>query len=65
VAVTEGQRRALAPYCAGCGQPEREGGHAGHLRPLDPPRFCADCGRKLAVQVLPTGYEARCVRCQP
>ena len=31
----------------------------------DPPRFCSDCGRKLAVQVLPTGFTARCVRCGP
>ena len=31
--------------------------------PTDVPRFCVNCGRKLAVQVLPTGYEARCVSC--
>ena len=34
---------------AGCA----DGAHERCLRPLDPPRFCADCGRKLAVQVLP------------
>jgi hypothetical protein len=61
--ITEVERRALAPYCAGCGKPAGEGEHDRCLRPLDPPRFCADCGRKLAVQVLPTGYEAQCVRC--
>ena len=32
-------------------------------RPLDPPRYCTRCGRKLKVQVLPTGYTATCVRC--
>jgi hypothetical protein len=62
--ITELERRASAPYCAGCGKPAREGEHGRCLRPLDPPRFCADCGRKLAVQVLPTGYEATCVRCR-
>jgi hypothetical protein len=61
--ITEADRKALAPYCAGCGKPMRDGKHGGCLRPLDPPRWCANCGRKLAVQVLPTGYEARCVSC--
>jgi hypothetical protein len=50
-------------YCAGCGGPVDDGDHARCIRPLDPPRFCAICGRKLKVQVLPTGYEAQCVRC--
>jgi dethiobiotin synthetase len=27
---------------------------------LDPPRFCARCGRKLRVQVAPTGHRAEC-----
>ena len=49
-------------FCAGCGQ-EATGDHGGCLRPLDPPRFCTTCGRKLKVQVLPTGYRAECVRC--
>ena len=62
--ITEVERRALAPYCAGCGSPVARGEHDRCLRPLDPPRYCADCGRKLAVQVLPTGYVARCVHCQ-
>lgn len=31
----------------------------------DPPRFCPACGRKLAVQVLPIGWTARCVSCGP
>jgi hypothetical protein len=61
--ITEVERHALAPYCAGCGKPLRDGEHDRCLRPLDPPRWCANCGRKLAVQVLPTGYEARCVSC--
>jgi len=27
---------------------------------LDPPRFCPTCGRRLRVQVTPTGYTATC-----
>jgi hypothetical protein len=59
--ITEAERLAAAPYCSGCGKPG--GDHAPCLRPSDPPRYCADCGRKLAVQVTPFGYRASCVRC--
>jgi hypothetical protein len=59
--ITEAERAALAPYCSGCGKPGGE--HERCLRPLDPPRFCTRCGRKLAVQVLPTEVTAKCVRC--
>jgi hypothetical protein len=31
---------------------------------FDPPRFCADCGARMTVQVAPTGYEAHCLRCE-
>jgi hypothetical protein len=53
------------PYCEGCGRPQAAGGHercAGR-RGTDPPRYCMTCGRRLAVQVLPTGYTASCVHC--
>jgi hypothetical protein len=53
-------------YCAGCGRPAGEGDHAACRRrqqATDPPRYCTACGRKLAVQVLPLGWRARCVRC--
>jgi hypothetical protein len=53
-------------FCAGCGKPVGDGDHARcrlRLAGTDPPRYCTRCGRKLAVQVLPTGYTARCVRC--
>jgi len=63
VTVTEAQRRAQAPYCDGCGKPAAQAGHEHCSGPTDVPRYCTDCGRKLAVQVLPTGYEARCVSC--
>jgi hypothetical protein len=53
-------------YCDGCGKPADEGDHARcreRRARTDPPRYCTQCGRKLAVQVLPTGYTARCLRC--
>ncbi len=55
-------------FCDGCGRPLERADHAccrARRRATDPPRFCTACGRKLAVQVLPTGYTARCVRCGP
>jgi hypothetical protein len=56
------------PFCDGCGRPLAEGDHDRCRRrraATDPPRFCVACGRKLVVQVLPTGWTARCVRCGP
>lgn len=29
---------------------------------LEPPRFCAACGRRMVVQVRPNGWAARCSR---
>ena len=47
-------------FCDQCGQP---GDHPSceRLRALDPPRYCAQCRRRMVVQVLPTGWTARCV----
>jgi hypothetical protein len=53
-------------FCSGCGGRAGVGDHAECERrqqATDPPRFCRDCGRKLVVQVLPFGWEARCVKC--
>jgi hypothetical protein len=61
--ITEPQRRGLAPYCDGCGKPVAAGVHVLCRRPLDPARYCTQCGRKLAVQVLPTQVTTKCVRC--
>ncbi len=51
-------------YCDGCGAPleDCDGTCRGEL---DPPRFCRECGRKLDVQVTPTGYRAGCRRHPP
>ena len=40
-------------FCPRCGSEEHERCERGG--PLDPPRFCARCGRRLEVQVLPDG----------
>ncbi|MGD0312170.1 MAG: hypothetical protein ABSC90_06890 [Acidimicrobiales bacterium] len=45
-------------FCSGCGAPTDA--CDGCSRPLDPPRFCPACGRRLTVQVSPAGYRARC-----
>jgi hypothetical protein len=29
---------------------------------LEPPRYCAECGRRMIVQVRPDGWEAKCSR---
>jgi hypothetical protein len=28
---------------------------------LEPPRYCTQCGRRMKVQVVPTGWSAACV----
>ena len=48
-------------FCVGCGRPIADCDGACR-RPLDPPRFCDECGLKLSVQVTPTGFEATCRR---
>ncbi|MEJ7892851.1 MAG: hypothetical protein WKF94_09435 [Solirubrobacteraceae bacterium] len=60
------QKNLVAAFCDGCGNPVADGDHArcrARRAATDPPRFCTECARKLVVQVLPTGYTARCVRC--
>ncbi|HEX2064028.1 MAG TPA: hypothetical protein VHE80_06370 [Acidimicrobiales bacterium] len=48
-------------YCSGCGLPVEQCDGACR-RPLDPPRFCERCGKRMAVQVMPGHYTARCLR---
>jgi hypothetical protein len=33
-------------------------------RSLDPPRYCTDCGARLTVQVVPSGFHSQCLRCE-
>lgn len=46
--------------CAQCGDP---GSHPACEQALllEPPRYCVWCGRRMVVQVHPTGWSARCV----
>ncbi len=52
----------LAPWCGQCGESLTAEGHAACRRAaaLDPPRYCAQCRRRMVVQVVPTGWTARC-----
>jgi ribosomal protein S18 acetylase RimI-like enzyme len=52
----------LAPWCGFCGQELTPEGHAACRRAaeLDPPRYCPLCRRRMVVQVVPTGWSARC-----
>jgi hypothetical protein len=55
----------MSGFCAWCGQSAEQGDHercARRLALVDPPRFCADCGRRMVVQVTPAGWTARCSR---
>jgi len=45
-----------ADHCTACGSSSC----VGCGRELDPPRFCAVCGRRMTVTVTPGGYRARC-----
>ena len=51
-------------YCGRCGHPSDETEHQGCAAglELEPPRFCRQCARRMVVQVMPTGWTARCSR---
>jgi hypothetical protein len=51
-------------YCDQCGRLAEEPAHerCGVARQLEPPRYCADCGRRMVVQVTPLDWTARCSR---
>jgi hypothetical protein len=50
-------------YCEHCGEPRDQGAHLSCLAALrmEPPRYCAECRRRMVVQVTPAGWTARCV----
>jgi hypothetical protein len=50
------------PWCDRCGESLSRGDHleCQVARNLEPPRFCAQCRRRMVVQVLPKGWSARC-----
>jgi hypothetical protein len=49
-------------YCARCGEPRDTGEHLAcdAALVLEPPRYCVRCRRRMVVQVVPTGWTARC-----
>jgi len=51
-------------YCDHCGDALAEGDHTACRAALvlEPPRYCADCRRRLIVQVTPAGWTAQCSR---
>ncbi|QQQ75013.1 hypothetical protein IOD16_28420 [Saccharothrix sp. 6-C] len=52
-------------YCGFCGKASAEADHsacASRLGVIDPPRFCAECARRMVVQVTPAGWTAACSR---
>lgn len=53
---------ATPAFCDRCGQPAAHGAHdrCSAARALEPPRYCPTCRRRLVVQVVPTGWTARC-----
>ena len=53
----------LVRWCDQCGEELTPDGHEAcqRSRALDPPRWCAHCRRRMVVQVVPTGWSARCV----
>jgi len=54
---------AALTYCGLCGEPADPADHTACARALslEPPRYCTACRRRMVVQVLPTGWRARCV----
>lgn len=77
-AQQEGRTESIArTFCGHCGKPDDDGGSGGgndgapaaegHQRcaeqlKLEPPRYCAQCKRRMKVQVTPTGWSADCSR---
>jgi hypothetical protein len=49
-------------FCDQCGQPAGDHPRCAARRPLEPPRYCPDCARRMVVQVTPSGWTARCSR---
>jgi hypothetical protein len=52
----------MSGFCPRCGVDAAEGDHSAcrQALTLEPPRYCTQCRRRLVVQVLPTGWTARC-----
>ncbi|WP_441872343.1 biotin synthase auxiliary protein BsaP [Pseudarthrobacter sp. TAF60_1] len=66
---------ATTRYCGHCGEPTGVGAapeddcptsdahqSCAHRLAMEPPRYCADCRRRMKVQVTPLGWTAECSR---
>ncbi|MEY7971964.1 hypothetical protein AB8O38_08185 [Saccharomonospora xinjiangensis] len=52
-------------YCVHCGGLLSASDHEVCRTPrtaLEPPRYCSECARRMVVQVMPSGWTARCSR---
>jgi hypothetical protein len=51
-------------FCDLCGRQLAAGGHGScrAARKLEPPRYCARCGRRTVVKVTPDGWSSHCTR---
>nr|WP_233157949.1 hypothetical protein [Actinokineospora bangkokensis] len=49
-------------HCGGAAGTGDHGPCSGARAALEPPRFCAECARRMVVQVTPTGWSALCSR---
>ena len=57
----------MTGYCPRCGTSLADHETCAKSNPgasLDPDRFCGDCGGRLTVQVLPGGFESKCLPCE-
>jgi len=52
----------LVPWCGWCGEALTPDAHPGcrATADLEPPRYCGQCRRRMVVQVVPSGWSARC-----
>jgi hypothetical protein len=51
-------------YCPRCGAAASLSEHPDCVRhlELEPPRYCAECGRRMVVEVTPLSWKATCSR---
>ena len=54
--------KAMAKFNVYTGEPAAAAVPTAAQLGLEPPRFCAECGRRMMVQVRPDGWWAKCSR---
>ena len=61
-ANTSSSRKRSSAFNVYTGEPAGTAVPAAARLGLEPPRYCPDCGRRMAVQVRPDGWSAKCSR---